>query len=143
MVSELSFSIKSSTSDRELVFLNPKRECFVVELRGTALEASRSVYAYTDATGLLQFFCTLATYERPWNKPERWEALEGEFSVEATCSPLGQVTFFIRLRDMFGQDEEWEASARLVTELGQLPTIASNAKLFFNSVASTSQETRA
>ena len=134
-MSASSFSIRSNTSDRELVFLDPRRDSFVAELRGSAIVATLQVYAYTDAGGLPLLFSRLAAYERPWATPERWESLEGEFLLEATCSSRGHVTFSVRIREMFGGPEEWEVSARLVTELGQLPGIASRAKAFFASVA--------
>jgi hypothetical protein len=135
-MSASSFSIKSNASDRELVFLEPARDYFVAELRGTAVRATRRVYAYTDAAGLSRLFSRIAAYDRPWSTPERWESLEGEFSIEAVCSSLGHVTFSVRIRDMLGGPEEWDVTARLVTELGQLPAIAANAELFFNVVAS-------
>ena len=131
-----SFSLKSNASDRELVFSSPRPDYFVVELRGRALEVTREVYAYTDARGLSEFFAKLAIFERPWVGTQRWESLEGEFSISAACSALGQVSFSIRIRDMLGGPEEWEVSAQLATELGALQAVAVDAGLFFNVVAS-------
>ena len=131
-----SFSIRSNASDRELVFHSPQADYFVVELRGTALNAIRNVYAYTDARGLSALFERLATYERPWVGTERWESLEGEFAVSAVCSALGQVRFAVRIRDMLGGPEEWEVSAHLESELGALPALAAHARSFFYVVAS-------
>jgi uncharacterized protein DUF6228 len=131
-----SFSIKSNASDRELVFLSPRSDHFIVQLRGTALQVSREVYAYTDARGLSDFFGELAACRRPWGETRIWESLEGEFALSAACSALGQVTFSIRIRDMLGGAEEWDVKARVVTELGALPTIAGHARLFFDVVAS-------
>jgi Family of unknown function (DUF6228) len=135
-MSASSFSIKSNASDRELVFREPRRDYFIAELRGSGVAATRGVYAHTDARGLARFFSRLAAYERPWSEAESWEALEGEFRLEAACSLLGEVRFSVRIRDMLGGPEEWQVSARLVTELGQLPGIASRAESFFNFVAS-------
>jgi len=134
-VSTSRFSIKSNTSDRELVFLDPQRDYFVAELRGASLQATRRVYAYTDAKGLSRLFLRLAAYERPWTTVERWESLEGEFAIGAACSVLGQVSFSVRIRDLLGGPEEWEVSARIVSELGQLPGIASRAESFFEIVS--------
>ena len=131
----MSFSIKSNASDRELVFLSPRADHFIVELRGIALSVEREVYAYTDAQGLSKFFSRLAAHDRGWTDTPRWESLEGEFSISAQCSALGHVSFFIRIRHMLGGPEEWEVSARLVTELGVLPDIAKNANSFFDVVA--------
>ena len=75
-----SFSLKSNTSDRELVFSSPRPDYFVVELRGRALGVTREVYAYTDAQGLSTFFAELAACERPWVGTQRWDSLEGASS---------------------------------------------------------------
>jgi len=131
-----SFSIKSNTSDRELVFLAPRPDHFVVELRGAGVCVTREVYAYTDADGLASLFSKLAASERPWKGTEGWESLEGEFSLSAACSAQGHVSFAIRIRDSFGGLEEWQVEACLLTELGQLPNIAARARSFFNAVAS-------
>ena len=132
----MSFSIKSSASDRELVFLSPRADHFIVKLSGVALGVEREVYAYTDAQGLSRFFSSLAAHDRGWTDTPRWESLEGEFSISAQCSALGHVSFSICIRDMLGGPEEWAVSARLVTELGALPDIAKNATSFFDVVAS-------
>ena len=130
-----SFAIQSNASDRELVFLHPRRDHFVAELRGANLGATREVCTYTDANGLSRYFARLAAYKRPWDKVERWESLEGEFCIAAACSPLGEVGFVIRIRNHLGGPEEWDVSVGLVTELGQLPGIASRAEPFFDVVA--------
>jgi hypothetical protein len=131
-----SFSIKSSSSDRELVFIEPQRDYFVVDLRGSGVRATLKVYAYTDARGLSAFFSRIADYEQPWTTPERWGSLEGEFAIEAKCSKLGHVTFSVRIRDMFSDPEEWEVRVDLATELGQLRNLAAHAAPFFALVAS-------
>jgi hypothetical protein len=58
------FSIKSNTSDRELVFRSPRRDNFVVELRGVSVGATCEVYAYRDARGLSKLFSRLAVSAR-------------------------------------------------------------------------------
>jgi hypothetical protein len=131
-----SFSIRSTSSDRELVFSAPRHDRFLVELRGSGVGAIREVYAYTDPTGLSRFLSNLAAQSRPWVSAETWESLEGEFRLSAECSPVGHVSLSIRIRDMLGGPEEWQLSAVLATELGQLPAIAEHAKSFFESVAS-------
>ncbi len=130
-----SFSIKSNASDREVVFLDPRPDYFVVSLRGFSVRAIREVYAYPDALGLLALFNRLAEYALPWNGAESWESLEGEFSLAATCSALGQVSITVSIRDVFGTAEEWRVEASLVTEMGQLPSIAANASTFFVGVS--------
>jgi hypothetical protein len=131
----LTFSIKSNASDRELAFLSPRPDHFIVELRGVALAVKREVYTYTDARGLSNFFSSLSAHDRGWTDTRRWESLEGEFSISAQCSALGHVSFSIRIRDMLGGLEEWDVSAQLVTELGALTVIAKHARSFFDVVA--------
>jgi len=134
-VSTASFSFKSNASDRELVFLDPRPDYFVVELRGFGVRAIREVYAYTDALGLSKLFSRLAEYTRPWSGAEKWESLEGEFALGVTCSAVGEVTFAVSIRDLLGSPEEWMVKASLVTEMGQLPSIAVGARSFFISVS--------
>ena len=126
------FSIRSSSSDRELAFLSLDGDHFTVELRGSALQATHAVWAYTDAKGLANLFARLGSYERPWSSEERWESLEGEFSLSARCSPLGHVDFSVHLHGSQGAPEEWQLTAVLTTELGQLPKIAASASGFFS-----------
>ncbi|WP_425602255.1 DUF6228 family protein [Luteimonas aquatica] len=114
-----------------MVFLSPEEDYFTVELRGEDLQATRRVYAYTDAAGLNRLFARLAEYERPWTAEESWESLEGEFLLSASCSPLGIVTFLAAIYGSPGAPEEWHVSASITTELGQLPSIAAGAKRFF------------
>ena len=129
------FSIRSTSSDRELVFSDPRQDYFQVELRGSSVRSTREVYAYTDAQGLARLFSKIAAHSRPWAGAESWRSLEGEFKLSAECSPLGHVSFLVEIGDNFGGPEEWRLSAVLVTELGQLPVIAENAKSFFDAVA--------
>jgi hypothetical protein len=130
-VSTASFSIRSSSSDRELVFSNLDGDYFTVELLGSSVRSTRHVYAYTDAKGLARFFATLAAHSHPWAGAESWGSIEGEFKLSAECSTVGHVSFKIEICDMFGGPEQWQLSAVLATELELLPAIAANAKSFF------------
>lgn len=132
-----SFSIKSNASDRELVFLSPRPDRFVVQLQGAGLQVSREVYACADARGLCEFFGELAACQRPWAGTRSWQSLEGEFGLAAACSALGQVIFSARINGMPGGPEEWNVRANVVTELGALCAIAARARLFFDAAAST------
>ncbi|MGY0653105.1 DUF6228 family protein [Luteimonas sp. A537] len=113
------------------MFLSPHGDYFTVELRGASVQATHTVWAHTDARGLANLFARLATYERPWSGNERWESIEGEFLLSATCSPLGEVNFSVRILGLQGAPEEWQVSASLTTELGQLPKVAAGAHRFF------------
>lgn len=126
------FSIHSTSSRRELVFSAHKDDYFHVELKGFEVSASANVWAYTDANGLNEFFQELSRFERPWQGRRSWATIENDFSLSATCTSLGNVTFHVTLLGLQGAPEEWRVEAGLVTELGQLEQIAEHAELFFN-----------
>jgi hypothetical protein len=113
------------------VFLSRDGDYFTIELKGSAVQAAYAVWAYTDATGLADLFARLASYERPWNGDERWESIEGEFSLSARCSSLGEVLFSVRICGLQGASEEWQVSVAIATELGKLPKVAAGAHRFF------------
>jgi hypothetical protein len=123
------FSIKSSSSSRELVFSAYEDGYFLVELKGE-VAAAINVWAYTDALALRDLFQELAELQRPWQGSKSWGSVEGELSISATCSALGEVVFSIALQQRSGSSEDWRIQAGLVTELGQLPSIAKGAALF-------------
>jgi hypothetical protein len=126
-----SFSIKSSSSDRELVFSRVRENHFTVELVGTEFRAIREVYTFTDHHGLPKLFCWLAAQQRPWSGNQSWGSLEGEFSFSATCSQLGEVFLLVSIWGLPGAPEEWRVSGSVTTELGQLPKIAEGVSRLF------------
>jgi len=114
------------------VFSAHKDDYFRVELKGFEVSASAEVWAYTDASGLNEFFQELSRFERPWQGQRNWATLENDFSISAICTSLGNVTFHVALLGLQGAPEEWHVEAGLVTDLGQLEQIAKHAELFFN-----------
>lgn len=114
------------------MFSQHEGEYFRVELKGFEVSASTQVWAYTDANGLNQFFQALGCLERPWQGERSWASIERDFSLAATCTSLGSVTFRVELRGSQGAPEEWRVEAGLVTEFGQLEGIAKNSEGFFN-----------
>jgi len=126
-----SFSIKSSQSDRELVFSQFDEDYFYVALKGRITGAIK-VYGYAPHThDLLQWFKMLGGNKKPWSNEIAWESLEGELRLSATCSALGEVSIYVALIDQQGADEESRIQTALVTELGQLPNISKSAIRFF------------
>jgi hypothetical protein len=125
------FTIHSTSSDRELTFLDLRGEQFTFELRGHGLQVTREVSTYTDPSGLLEFFTKLGSFERPWEGSPAWASLEDEFRISASCSKLGAVIFSLKISGLPGIPEEWQASFSLTSELGQLPKIANAARSFF------------
>jgi hypothetical protein len=125
------FCIHSANSDRELIFSDHRDDYFQVELKGGEIYALRGVWVDTDGNDANVLFQKLAGFQRPWQGAISWESLEGEFSLSATCTPLGQVTLLVILSCDIGTPELWRVEASLVTELGQLERIAKNANAFF------------
>ena len=125
------FSIHSTSSDRQLCFLRRSGDDFVVELLSDSLKARLSVSAYTDRFGLLELFEKLGAATLPWPDEQRWASLESEFELSASCSVSGHVLFRVSLRDLFGSPEEWQVVVGITSELGQLPAIAAQARIFF------------
>jgi Family of unknown function (DUF6228) len=127
------FTIYSASSDRSVTFSNHSGDYFQVDLKGENLAARIKVYAYTDAFGLNTLFQELATHSKPWAEAKKWESLEGEFSISATCSTLGNVLFHINMRMLPGHPEESSLSTGISSELGQISNIAKEAERFFSS----------
>ena len=123
--------IESNSSDRKFILSNLNGDCYQAELKGSGLSAVIEVYAYTDTFGLNQFFQELASCDKPWPGEREWQSLEGEFTISATSSVLGDVVFQIELRMTIGTPEESLISAGINTEWGQLLKIAKEAKKFF------------
>ena len=124
------FSISSTSSSRKLIFSGLNGEYFRVELTGD-VSATTNVWAYTDANNLNGLFQELGRLEKPWQGEKGWQSIEGEFSIAASCSALGEVMFKIQIAGSEGAPEEWRVSAGLATEFGQLPQIAKSAEVFF------------
>jgi Family of unknown function (DUF6228) len=125
------FSIHSVNSDRELRFQYLKEEYLEVELKGSGLSAVAGVSIYTYANGLNTFFEELSKFRAPWQGSHTWESLEGDSSISATCTTLGQVTLMVKLHHFLVDPEDWRVEAGLAIELGQLEKIAKDAKAFF------------
>lgn len=126
------FSIKSTHSDRQLVFYEPYGEYFHVKLEG-GIKASIRIYNYAPhAKELALWFVELGNHTAPWQGELSWESLEGEFKIDANCDSLGHIQFMISLSDMRGSNEESYIQVGIETELGQLESISAGAHRFFN-----------
>lgn len=80
-----------------------------------------------DLASLVSFFDDLGAQAQPWNGARAWASTEGDFSLTATCTALGRVTFQVDLRGEEGTEEAWRVVAGLESELGQLARIAAEA----------------
>ena len=125
------FSILSTSSSRELCFVERSGDDLLVEIRGQSPIVSITVSTYTDNLGLCWFFESLGDLTSPWSGEMLWTSLEGEFELKATCSAIGAVLFQVRICGSAGAPEEWRVMAGLTSEFGQLATIAKQARSFF------------
>lgn len=124
------FPIKSSSSDKALVFHSLQRDSFIVELQGLKTRVTNQVYA-RSTDGLVEFWDDLAEQERPWSGARAWNSPEGDMSLSLTCSATGTLIMTVGLSGMLGTDEEWTMTAGITLELGQLPGIAEQTRQFF------------
>ena len=114
-----------------MIFSEHKDDYFRVELKGNEISATTEVWATTDANGLNKLFQELGCLEKPWQGKRSWCSMEGDFSIEAVCTSLGNVTLRVTLVRLQGAPEEWRLEAGLTTDFGQLAQIAKQAELFF------------
>jgi len=124
------FQIRSSETEATLLFSDISGDYFTVALTSGPVNASRDVWAYTDAHGLADLFEWMASQSRPWGGTEGWESIEGEFKIYASCSALGVITFDTELNHQ-GIAEEWRVTSQIKSEFGQLPSLAAKARSFF------------
>lgn len=126
------FSIHSVSSDHELIFHDLSKEYFFIDLKGSNLSAYLKVYIWDGmfVESLDVFFQKLASCKTPWQGEQVWESPEGEFTLSASCTTLGNVFFRIKLLPL-PIDEAWQVQAVFESELGQLEKIAKDANLFF------------
>jgi hypothetical protein len=124
--------IHSTQSDQTLSFSRLRIDGFSVHIKGRVLAASTDVWGVEEADRPLGFFTQMAAQPRPWVGEMGWRSLEEEFSLVVVCSALGEVGFTVGLRGQMGSCEEWQLTAGLVSEFGQLKSIARHAADFFN-----------
>ena len=124
-------SIKSNSSERELRFLSIKGDYFQLELLGNP-SLTHSTYGYTDLNRLADLFEDLGKVEKPWSGIVGWASLEEDFSMEISCSSLGQIQFEFQFRDLPGGGEESSVKVGLISELGMLAQISRQARDFFS-----------
>ena len=124
------FVIQSILSDRRLIFSDHDGEYFRASFEGD-IKISLDVYMTTDEGGISRLFSELASLNKPWKGEKKWESLEKDFSISFSCSSLGQVRVNIEASVRYGSPDELMINVNLITEFGQLPSIAKDAKIFF------------
>ncbi|MFN4329059.1 MAG: DUF6228 family protein [Limnobacter sp.] len=131
---EPAFSIRSNSSNRVVVFsgFNRDHETLRIDINGHGISVGSTVSVYTDAFGLDRYFKELAGISRPWSGARNWGTIENDFSISATSTSLGEVTFRISLCALQGAPEEWRVEVGLTADFGQLPKFAAVSGTFFN-----------
>lgn len=123
-------AIQSTESGNTLIFDDVQGDYFSVCFTSSAQVVKREVWAYTDAYGLTNVFEYLAGHDLPWQTTEKWESIEGEFMLEATCNSRGIANFKVTISSL-GITEPWKFEGSICTELSQLPALAKLARQFF------------
>ena len=131
-MSSPTINIHSTSSSRELILSNKRDEYFQVEIKSLEISAALEIWTYTDAASLNKLLQEIGSENKPWHGERTWSAIEENFSLTATCSSLGEVTFQVMLHGAQGSPEEWKIQCGLVLEFGQLEKIAKQALVFFN-----------
>ena len=119
--------IHSTTSDRELRIEKRASDWYIVTLSGIAVSAKLDMWDAPYGARLIEFFDKLGSRVLPWSGDIDWCSFEGEFAISASCTSSGHVIFRVSLQGSPGGQEEWQISAGITAELGQLPSIASQA----------------
>lgn len=124
------FRIKSSDTDLQLKLSELDSESFTAQIKSFRINATRTIWTYTDIDGIANLIESLASQQNPWFGVKCWESVEGEFKLSASCSSLGKVTFGIELSD-YDCSEAWLIKTQLSSEFGQLSELAKSARAFF------------
>jgi hypothetical protein len=127
------FCLKSTNPSSSLRFSNLNGDYFDFEVRTPTLTAKKNVYAYnpTHYGQISDFFELLASFRTPWGDEKKWESLEGELAILATCNDLGHVTLKILLSNQQEADH-WSVDTVVPFGFGSMPEFAKKASHFFS-----------
>ena len=127
-----------STSDSFRLILGPwdqgrgyEQSYIVAELEGPGLRARTKAFAPRTELFPL-FFDDLAAQPNGWRGSKEWISVESELALSCTFVKTGHVC----LRAVLTQ-EGWKAAGSLDLEVGQLPSIAAEARRVFGTSAAT------
>lgn len=123
--------LHSIASDQQIRLHSLRDDEFTLEVTSNRLSASQHIYAGPDGNPPQYFFQELGEMRFPWTKPLVYESLDGDLTMIATCSALGIVTLQIEMRPNEGASDSWTLRASIRLELGMLPDIGREARVFF------------
>ncbi|UCG61817.1 MAG: hypothetical protein JSV52_00580 [Candidatus Zixiibacteriota bacterium] len=105
-------------------------ERYRLTLESPRMTAATDVDNPTWCQQLSEYFRDLADHWKGWDGSKRWQAGEGEFSIDSAMSKQGHV--FVRITvNVYGSPSDWIAMAELDIESSQLDHIARAASRFF------------
>lgn len=121
-------TLTSTTSSRRLCIRRESPDALHVQLIDESITAASDIWLdEEDAPSLCDFFTDLGKQQRPWPNERCWQSTEGDFTLTVRCSALGAVQFQVVLKGLQGAPEEWQVTAGIESELGQLARIADEA----------------
>jgi hypothetical protein len=120
--------IKSSNSEVEIQFADVEKDYFRISVVGRDHSASRTVYAYTDALGIVRMFADAARDWKGWDGNRVWQSLEGELRLEMSTDRRGHVSLRAEIRSDPGGSDAWRLDAEVALDAGQLDDIATRAR---------------
>ncbi|MEA2700296.1 MAG: hypothetical protein QOI66_4567 [Myxococcales bacterium] len=120
--------LRSSNSEVEIQFSDVVEDYFRVSVVARDHSASRKVYAYTDAHGVVKMFAEAARDWKGWQGAKVWQSLEGELRLELRADHLGHVSLRAEIRSDPGGADPWRLDAEVGLDSGQLDSIVAGAK---------------
>lgn len=81
-----------------------------------------------------ELFAEMSVEWGGWQGIKSWKALEGEYSLSATCDSLGHISLVAELSQN-NYPPCWTGSLFLDIDAGSLESLSKNAKAFFNGLA--------
>ncbi len=94
------------------------------------IEVDNAPYGTSPA----DLFAEIADRWSGWQGVKRWQALDGEYELQATSDSTGHITI-VALINSRSFPPSWEAKVSIVVEAGSVDKLAVNAKEFFGPVA--------
>lgn len=121
--------IKSAHDGTALELFGRSGGYYRVRLAGPNFNGVASVYEY-EPIYLKMFFSGLAANWKGWSGRKEWASLEGELSLSAVADSTGHINLSVRIRS--GDFPfNWNLSATLLLEPGQLDQISASVRTFF------------
>jgi hypothetical protein len=107
-------------------------DSFWVRVTALNVSAACSVYAACGPSHPAILLAEMARQWSGWRGELIWQSLEGELVLRCAHDRLGHVSIRVELRSgFFANPDDWQVSATVMTEAGQLEELARRAAIFF------------